>query len=69
MQLRSIVGMLAGKSRCAQMLTAMMIVAMTATLALAQYRAIPNYVGLEPGCSSATTSTIICQGSRQFRRE
>jgi hypothetical protein len=31
------------------MLTAMMIVAMTATVALAQYRAIPNYVGIGAG--------------------
>src|SRR5271154_6706421 len=49
MQLRSIVGMLAGKSRCAQMLTALIIVATAATVALAQYRAIPNYVGIGAG--------------------
>src|ERR1700722_1596110 len=52
MQLRSMIRRFFGNSRCAATLTvlgALAIVAMAAPPALAQYRAIPNYVGIGAG--------------------
>src|SRR5580704_8234262 len=52
MQLRSMIRRFFGNGRCAATLTvlgALAIVAMAAPPALAQYRAIPNYVGIGAG--------------------